>query len=107
MKQVTILIAALVLTFAKAYSADMATSMKLSDFDQYTILSSNDDNYSYTPNSVEISTPVNSSESLDNADVDELNEKSLLSEEVIEPNEKESSDEFFDGSAGAMGLGIF
>ena len=103
MKQITILIAALVLTFADIYSADNSTTTGLSYFDQYVFVN-NEDDFPYTQNFVEISDPVN-------IDVSGNTENITESDEEFEPgtesNAQNSSEEIFDGSAGAMGLGIF
>ena len=106
MKQITILIAAVVLTFADIYSADNSTTTRLSDFDQYAFLN-NDDDFSYTQNFVEISAPVNVDVSGNNENITESDEESEPFEPETEVNAESSSEEILDGSAGAMGLGIF
>lgn len=107
MKQITILIAALVLTFAESYSADFDQKNDLSDYNQYSSLLSNNNDFSKTPNYVDVSNKGSENVSENTAGDDELNEESLQSEKVIESNDKESTDDLFDRSAGAMGIGIF
>ena len=106
MKQVTILIAALLLTFAESYSADLTQKTDLSDYNQYAFLLSNND-FSNVPNYVDVSNRIEENASENAAGNDELNEEALQPEEVIELNEEESTDDLFDRSAGAMGIGIF
>ena len=106
MKQVTILIAALLLTFSESYSADFTQKTKLIDYNQYAFLLSDND-FSNAPNYVNVSNRIEESASENAAGNDELNEESLQPEEVIELNEEESTDDLFDRSAGAMGIGIF
>ena len=106
MKQLTILIAALLLTFAESYSADLTKRTDVSDYNQYAFLLSNDD-FSSATNYNDVSNKKSESVSANGVGNDELNEDSLRSEEVIELNEEESVDDLFDRSAGAMGIGIF
>lgn len=102
MKQITTLIAALVLTFAETYSADLTPKTGVSDFNQFSVISAGSD-FSYTPNYVSTLTENERGVS-ENA---ELNDESILSETVNDIDEEDSSEEIFDRSAGAMGLGIF
>jgi len=106
MKQVTILITVLVLTFAESYSADFTQKKDLFDDNQYSLLLSKND-FSNAPNYVDVSNKSGENISENAAGNDELNKESLQSEEVIELNEEESADDLFDRSAGAMGIGIF
>ena len=106
MKQATILLAALLMTFAESYSADLTQKTDLSDYNQYASLLSNND-FSNAPNYVDVSNENGEGVSENINGNDELNEESLQSEEVIELNEEESADDLFDRSAGAMGMGIF
>ena len=107
MKQLTILIAAFVLTFAESYSADFTQKKDLFDDNQYSLLLSNYNDFSITPNYVDVSNKIGENVYENTVGNNELNEESLQSEEVIESNEEESTDDLFDRSAGAMGIGIF
>lgn len=106
MRQATILIAALLLTFAESYSTNLTQKTDISDYNQYAFLLSNND-FSNAPNNVDVSNEKAESVSTNDMGNDGLNEDSLQSEEVIELNEEESADDLFDRSAGAMGIGIF
>jgi hypothetical protein len=107
MKQITILIAVLVLTFAESYSADLTQKKDLSDYNQYAFLLSTDGDFSYISNYVDISNRIEESAPENVVDNNNLNEKSVQSEKVTELIEEDSDDELFDRSAGAMGIGIF
>lgn len=107
MKQLTILIAALVLTFAESYSADFVQKKDLSDYNQYAFLLSNNNEFLNIPDYVDVSNKSGENVSENTVGNNELNEEYLQSEEVIVSNEEESTDDLFDRSAGAMGIGIF
>ena len=107
MKQVTILIAALLLSFSESYSADFTQKTDLSDYNQYAFLLNTNNDLSNSPNYVNVSNRIKESASENAAGNDELNEEALPPEEVIDLNEEESTDDLFDRSAGAMGIGIF
>ena len=98
MKNLTILIAALVLTFAETYSADYTLNTDLNDFGSFVSLSEIESDFSNTS----VSNVVNEVISENSAENDEV-----LVEEANEETNKEKTEELFDSSAGAMGLGIF
>ena len=106
MKQITILIAALVLTFTDLFSTELIQKSTLSDFNQYALLSAEGD-FSFNPNYNEFTIENAESTSENTVDKIELNNESFQSETVTETNKQNSDDELFDRSAGAMGLGIF
>jgi hypothetical protein len=98
MKNLTILIAALVLTFAETYSADYTLNTDLNDFSPFVSLSEIESDFSNTS----VSNVVNEVISENSVDNDKV-----LIEEASEEADEEKTDELFDSSAGAMGLGIF
>jgi hypothetical protein len=98
MKQLTILIAVLILAATEIYSADLTLNTDLNDYNQFASLLANDNDLAITSVSVTADEVVTENST--------QNEESEL-EDVADVNNEESNDELFDSSAGAMGLGIF
>lgn len=98
MKNLTILIAALVLTFTETYSADYTLNTDLNDVGPFVSLSEIESDFSNTS----VSNVVNEVILENSADNDKM-----LVEEINDETDEENSNELFDSSAGAMGLGIF
>jgi hypothetical protein len=107
MKQITILITALLLTFYETYSVDFDQKTDLTDYNQYASLLGTDSDFYNTPNDVDVSNTIEESDFENAANINELSDESFQSEEVIDSNEEDSTDDLFDRSAGAMGIGIF
>jgi len=107
MKQLTILITALLLTFAESYSADFTEKIDLSDDNQYVLLLGSNKDFSHNINYVDFSNKNRESATENPAENIELNDESIQSQKVTEANEEDSAEELFDRSAGAMGMGIF
>jgi len=107
MKKLIILVAVIILAAAEVYSGDFSRNENTPIYYSYLFSLNNVDELSdaenYFVNSVSIP-PIIEDNGLVNADV---NEKALQSENIPESNEEESDEVLFDGSAGAMGIGIF
>lgn len=98
MKQLTILIAVLILAVSEIYSADYTLNTDFNDYNQYASLLAIDNDLAIT------SVPVAVDEVVPENDTDK--EESLV-EDAVDVNDEGNTDEIFDSSAGAMGLGIF
>jgi hypothetical protein len=107
MKQLIILVAVMILATTEVYSADFSSNINVPNYNSYMLLSNSTEELSDAQNYFVNTVPdpmVTEEKSSVN---DDVNKKALQSENASGSNTEGSDDLLFDGSAGAMGIGIF
>jgi hypothetical protein len=107
MKQLIILVVVMILATTVVYSADFSNNINVPTYNSYLLLSNSTDELSdaqnYFINTVPDPMVTEKKSSVD----DDVNKKAMQAENTSGSNIEGSDDLLFDGSAGAMGVGIF